>query len=91
MVADLPSALRIQGEFHLQGVQDLNFLTTSFHKSASVCAFCGVTAKQGELFYWLQKSLERPVGDCLKTIADVWGYRQQGRWHPRWDELMALW
>ena len=75
----------------LQGVQDLNFLTTSFHKSPAVCTYCGVTAKQGELWYWLQKSMGRPPADGLKTLVDVLGYLQQGRAHPRWDELIALW
>ena len=49
MVAELPSPLRIQGEFMLQGVQDLNFLTASFHKNPSVCTYCGVSPKQGDL------------------------------------------
>ena len=51
MVAELPSPLRIQGEFMLQGVQDLNFLTASFHKNPSVCMYCGVSPKQGDSLY----------------------------------------
>ena len=45
----------------------------------------------GELFYWMQKSMERPTTDCLKTLADVGRYILQGRSHTRWEELLSLW
>ncbi len=75
---ELPSALRVRGEFTVTGVRDLGLLTAPLHKSGPACEACGVAAKGGELFYWLQRSMERPAGEALKTIADVLAYRQLG-------------
>ena len=68
MVAELPSSLRIQGEFMLQGVQDLNFLTASFHKNPSVCTYCGVSPKQGDLFYSIHPVTPRYHGSLCSIL-----------------------
>ena len=78
IVKELPSALRVRGEFSVTGLRDLALLTAPLHKSGAACGAAGVAPKCGELFYWLQRSMERPAGEGLKTIADVMAYRQQG-------------
>ena len=39
----------------------------------------------------MQKSMDRPATECLKTLADVGKYIHQGRSHARWEDLLALW
>lgn len=78
IVKELPSPLRVRGEFTVTGVRDLGVLTAPLHKSAAACGACGMAPKGGELFYWLQRSMERPAGEMLKTIAELLAYRHQG-------------
>ena len=90
-VSHLPSPLSVRGEFTITGTE-LNNFTTRLNKSPEMCSLVGYSPNQMLVFMAIQKSIDRPSGDMIKTMEDLLNYRKIGTtYHREWDEIKNLW
>eukprot|EP00596_Hydrurales_sp_CCMP1899_P001210 CAMPEP_0119050542 /NCGR_PEP_ID=MMETSP1177-20130426/70529_1 /TAXON_ID=2985 /ORGANISM="Ochromonas sp, Strain CCMP1899" /LENGTH=304 /DNA_ID=CAMNT_0007029069 /DNA_START=72 /DNA_END=983 /DNA_ORIENTATION=- len=88
MLQRLPSPVYIRGEFRVTGTP-LSLLTTPLGLSRKVGVISGLSPYQFEMFYWLQKSLDR--SHPMKNMGEVLQYRRMSK-HPMiWQDILDLW
>ena len=66
LIRSFPSPFCIRGEYDVSGTE-LSILSSPLHKSSIVCELCGYSQTQMEMFYWLQKALDRSYQYPLKS------------------------
>eukprot|EP01038_Epipyxis_sp_PR26KG_P004366 gene4366-6177_t len=89
LLKTLPSPFCVRGEFDISGT-DLSVFTTAMHKSAIICELCEYTPLQVEMFYWLQKAMDR--SNVIKTAADLMSYHRSMLRQPEiWEKIAFLW
>jgi len=60
LIMSLQAPFCMRGEFDIIGTE-LTVLSCVLHQSPLVCRLCDYSSQQMEMFYWLQKSLDRSV------------------------------
>lgn len=89
LVRTLPCPTVIRGQFHVNGVE-LSLLSTEWQKSKTLARMCRYSTQQMEMFYCLQKALDR--SPTMKTVQDLIAYIRAHRVHGNiWKQLLHLW
>ena len=69
----------------------LSLLTEPLHLSSTVSQLSGLSAHQLEMFYGLQKSLDRSGSSLLKCMGDIISYRKLTKYPVLWSTIQELW
>jgi hypothetical protein len=63
LVHTLPCPFAIRGQFHIYGL-DISMLGLDWHKADLLAKMAGYSPMQMEMFYWMQKAIDRYVASC---------------------------
>jgi hypothetical protein len=89
LVKTLSCPFTMEGEFDIKGV-NVRSLNTEFAKNEIFMKLLNYSPLQMEMFYWMQKSLDR--SNTMKTVADLIAYvRAHSRTKGMWEQLVNLW